>query len=127
MEPRKGAPGHQERATEKAEQEIMTNVADMLIDLFNSESLLLRVEKLADRTTDIPKELYEAMLQLQIHDSTARISKWATDALASFADGDLLKTFLMGVKRFSKYPPQNVKLARRKLAEAMMERGGYCF
>ncbi len=111
----------------KEEQEIVMNVSDMLIDLYNCESALLRVEKLADFSKKQPQELYEATLQVQFHDATARISKNATDALASFAEGDLLKTFLMGVKRFTKYPPQNVKVKRRQIAAAMIEAGGYCF
>ena len=111
----------------KDEQEIVMNVSDMLIDLYNCESTLLRVEKLRDFNKKQPQELYEAAMQVQFHDATSRISKNATDALASFAEGDLLKTFLMGVKRFTKYPPQNVKSKRRLVAAAMLESGGFCF
>jgi alkylation response protein AidB-like acyl-CoA dehydrogenase len=112
----------------KEEQEIVMNVADMLIELYNCESVLLRVEKLRDhfRKTK-PQELYEAAMQVIYHDATGRISKWATDALASFAEGDLLKTYLMGVKRFSKYPPQNVKKLRRMIAAEVIESAGYCY
>ncbi len=112
----------------KEEQEIVMNVSDMLIDLYNCESTLLRVEKLAGMGTKRQSQgLYESALRVLFHDATARISKNATDALASFAEGDLLKTFLMGVKRFSKYPPQNVKVLRRQIAAAMIEAGGYPF
>lgn len=111
----------------KEEQEIVMNVSDMLIDLYNCESTLLRVEKLRGFTKKQPQELYEAVMQVQFHDATGRISKNAIDALASFAEGDLLKTFLMGVKRFTKYPPQNVKTKRRQIAAAMVESSGFCF
>jgi hypothetical protein len=67
------------------------------------------------------------MLQVFLHDATARMTKNATDALASFAEGDLLKTFLMGVKRFTKYPPINVKAKRRLVAEVVRKAGGWCF
>jgi alkylation response protein AidB-like acyl-CoA dehydrogenase len=112
----------------KDEQEVLMNCADMLIDLFVAESLLLRVQKLAPRAEKPqPQEVYDAMLQVFLHDATARMAKNATDALASFAEGDLLKTFLMGVKRFTKYPPVNVKVKRRLIAKAVREANGWCF
>jgi alkylation response protein AidB-like acyl-CoA dehydrogenase len=111
----------------KEEQEVLMNCADMLIDLFTAESMLLRVHKLNDMQKGQPQEVYDAMLRVYFHDATARMAKNATDALASFAEGDLLKTFLMGVKRFTKYPPVNVKTNRRIVAEALREAGGWCF
>ena len=112
----------------KEEQEILMNCADMFIDLFAAESMLLRVQKLAERSDKpLPQEIYDAMLQVFVHDATARMTKNATDALASFADGDLLKTFLMGVKRFTKYPPVNVRDKRRLIAATLREANGWCF
>lgn len=112
----------------KEEQEVLINCADMLIDLFLAESMLLRVQKLSERTDKPqPQEVYDAMLQVFLHDVTARMTKNATDALASFAEGDLLKTFLMGLKRFTKYPPVNVKQKRRLIAHALRQANGWCF
>lgn len=112
----------------KEEQELLMNCADMLIDLFAAESMLLRVRKLAGMAQkEHPQEVYDAMLQVYLHDATARITKNATDAIASFAEGDLLKTFLMGVKRFAKYPPVNVKEKRRLVADVVLKAGGWCF
>ena len=111
----------------KEEQELLTNMADIFIDIFNAESMLLRVEKLRDRDKKIAQEVYEAMLQVFFHDATSRISKNATDAICSFAEGDLVKTFLMGLKRFTKYPPVNVKEKRRLIAQTMLNENTYCF
>ncbi|MFN4079916.1 MAG: acyl-CoA dehydrogenase family protein [Saprospiraceae bacterium] len=112
----------------KEEQEILMNCADMLIDLYAAESMLLRVHKLADmQDKPQPQEVYDAMLQVFFHDASQRIAKAATDAIASFADGDLLKTFLMGVKRFVKYPPVNVKARRRLVAAALLRANGWAF
>ena len=111
----------------KEEQEVLMNVADMMIDILLAESLLLRVEKLSGRSTNIKQEVYDAMLKVYFTDATARINKFATDALLSFAEGDLLRTFLMGLKRFTKYPLTNVKVARRLVADSMIEADEYCF
>jgi hypothetical protein len=112
----------------KTEQEIVMNLANILIDVFQAESTLLRVQKLADMA-DKPQaqELYDAILKVFLHDATARISKEASDAVASFAEGDLLRTFLMGIKRFTKYPPVNVKQQRRLIADKLIEANEYAF
>ncbi|MBN8684692.1 MAG: acyl-CoA dehydrogenase family protein [Chitinophagales bacterium] len=112
----------------KEEQEILMNCADMLIDLFAAESMLLRVQKLAERNDKAQaQEVYDAMLQVFLHDATARMQKNATDALASFAEGDLLKTFMMGLKRFTKYPPVNVREKRRLIAEVVLKANTWPF
>ncbi len=111
------------------EQEILMNLADMMLDVYTCESTLLRVQKIAENPhlAKQPMEVYEAAMHVHFNDAQARISKNATDALASFAEGDLLKTFLLGLKRFSKYQPVNVKAARRTIAHAVSNAGGYCF
>ena len=73
------------------------------------------------------QELYDAIMKTFFFDAQARMQKNATDALVSFIEGDLLKTFLMGVKRFTKYPPTNVKNHRRAIAKTLIEQNEYCF
>ncbi|MTB49567.1 acyl-CoA dehydrogenase family protein [Lewinella sp. W8] len=110
----------------KSEQEIIMNVADMLADLLLAESMLLRVQKLrAQGTGKHDQSIYDAMLRTFLHDATARVAKNATDAVAGFAEGDLLRTFVMGIKRFTKYPPQNVKALRRTVAEYLIGKNEY--
>ncbi len=109
----------------REDQEILMNGADLLIDIFVAESLLLRVQKLTDREKPAEQEVYRAMLETYFHDVNARLQKTATDALASFASGDLLKTFLMGVKRFASYPAVNVKDRRRTIAKHLIAAGEY--
>ncbi len=111
----------------KGEQEILMNIADMMIVLFEAESTLLRVEKLADSGKNkVDQAVYDAILRTYLTDANARLNKLATDALVSFAEGDLLRTLLMGVKRFTKYTPTNVKAARRTIAEALIDANEYC-
>ena len=112
----------------KEEQEIVMNVADMMIDTFVAESLLLRVQKLSGMSSlPVTQEVYDAMLRTVFHDTTAKMSKNATDAISSFAEGDLLRTFIMGLKRYTKYPPVNIRNTRRLVASKLIEAGGYCF
>lgn len=112
----------------KEEQEILMNLSNMLIDVFQAESTLLRVQKLAGMSEKPhEQEVYDSILKVYLHDATARIAKEASDAVASFAEDDLLRTFLMGIKRFTKYPPVNVKKERRRIADVMIEKDGFVF
>jgi hypothetical protein len=112
----------------KEEQEIVMNIADVLINIYMAESLLLRVERLSGMINKPQtQEVYDTMLRVFFTDSQARIEKSASDALVSYAEGDLLKTFLMGLKRFTKYPPTNVKEGRRLIARVLIDANGYCF
>ena len=109
----------------KEEQEILMNGADLLIEIFMTESLLLRMVRLSNSPRLAPPEVYEAILRTHFHDTNARMAKFSTDALASFASGDLLKTFLMGVKRFTSYPAVNVKENRRMIADYLIAKNSY--
>ena len=109
----------------KDEQEILMNGADLLIDIYMAESLLLRLKKMEATGRYKLPEVYDAMLAVFFHDMNARMAKTATDALCSFASGDLLKTFLLGVKRFTVYPPTNVKEKRRIIASHLIKENDY--
>ncbi len=111
----------------KEEQEVVMNVSDMMIDTFLAESLYLRVRRLDGVPTTQPREIYDAMLRVFLHDATARMQKAATDAIVSFTGGDLQKTFLMGLKRFVKYPPVNIKTDRHTISDALTAAEGWCF
>lgn len=111
----------------KSEQEILMNISDIMLDIYLSESLLLRVQKLSTMDKSIDQSIYDAILKVFLTDATAKIQKNATDALVSFTEGDMLRTLLMGLKRFAKYTPTNVKKGRRKIAAELIAANEYCF
>ena len=110
----------------KEEQEILMNVADMLGDLLTAESTLLRVRKLHEQQTGTqPQELYDALLKVHFHDVNKRMAGNAVDAIASFAEDKLLDVFVKGIRRFTTYPPQNVKRLRRIVADDLIAKNEY--
>ena len=66
------------------------HIADMVIDTYLAESVLLRTLKLADMkgAANVPEQI--AMCQLYIHDAADRIHKWAKEAVCNFAQHDQL-------------------------------------
>ncbi|MBP6660743.1 MAG: acyl-CoA dehydrogenase family protein [Chitinophagales bacterium] len=108
----------------KDEQEIIMNASDMLIDVYVMESLLLRVKKIYEKG-EKNDQVYIDILKVFFNDALNRINTKGKDALQSFADGDELRIMLMGLKRFTKYEPVNVKEARRRIAAKVIEGGKY--
>ncbi len=110
----------------KEAQEIVMNVSDMLADLLNAESTLLRLQKLRQtgKATQ-PQEVLDAVLQVYFHDANARIAKNALDAVAGFTEGDLLNTFVAGIRRFTQYPPRNTAKLRRVVADHCIKANAY--
>ncbi|MGH1338514.1 MAG: acyl-CoA dehydrogenase family protein [Aureispira sp.] len=104
----------------KNEQQITMNIADVMMDVFTSESLLLRVQKLEASGKDATNQTH--ILEVFLYDAMDRLAKNAKDALCSFAEGDPLRMMLMGVKRYAKYKNINVKEARKAIAKPIIEK-----
>jgi alkylation response protein AidB-like acyl-CoA dehydrogenase len=109
------------------EQEILMNIADMLIEVYIAESLLLRVEKLVSMKGETAAQAQLSMLKVYFYDAADKINKSGKDALNSFAEGDELRMMLMGLKRFTKVEAINCKEERRKIAAQLIEANKYCF
>ena len=109
------------------EQEILMNIADMAIEIFHSESALLRTIKLAEQRGEAAASLEMDMMRTYLYDAADKINKAGKDALNSFADGDELRMMHIGLKRFTKVEPYNTKDARRRVCAKLLEENKYCF
>lgn len=109
------------------EQEILMNIADMLIEVYVAESLLLRVEKLVSMKGEAAAQAQLSMLKVYFYDAADKINKSGKDALNSFMEGDEHRMMLMGLKRFTKVDAINSKEERRKIAAQLIEANKYCF
>lgn len=102
------------------EQEILMHIADMLIEVYAVESVILRTEKLISRYGEDGSQLYVNLARLYLHLAVQKIKNEGDEAVACFAEGDELKVLLMGMKRFTKMNPVNTKNLRRGIAEVMV-------
>ena len=109
------------------EQEIMMNVADIMIELYAAESVLLRIQKLIQTHSKEAIRNQINIMKVLFNDVNDKVAKFAKDALMSFAEGDELSILLMGVKRFTKLVPTNVKQARREIAQSLIAANEYCY
>ena len=110
------------------EQEVLMAAADIVIDVYGSESALLRTLQLADaRSGQAGDTLHEAAARVFINDAAVRVEASAKTALAAMAEGDTLRTLLAALRRLLKVTPVNTVTLRRQLADATVERRTYPF
>jgi len=105
------------------EQEILMNIADMAIETFHAESALLRAVKLSAMEPE--NEFVWDITRAYLYDAADKINKSGKDAINSFAEGDELRMMLLGIRRFTKTQPFNVKEAKRRIADKIITDGEY--
>jgi hypothetical protein len=111
----------------EGEQEVMMNLADVMIEIYASESALLRTEKLVGMKGEAACANQIAMTQIYLTEAVDKINAAAKEAIASFTSGDEQKVMLMGLKRFTKADLVNTKELRRGIADYMIAQGKYPF
>lgn len=109
------------------EQEILMNLADMIIDTYVAESALLRTEKMVAIKGDTASEAQIAIVKTLIFDTVDKISIAGKNAINSMTEGDEQKMLHMGLKRFAKYININTKDTRRKIASQLVAANDFVF
>ncbi len=102
------------------EQELLMHIADMVIEIYVAESVLLRTEKLMKLYGEDGSRLYQNLGRIYLYEAVRKIKNHGDEAVSSFTTGDELKVMLMGLKRFTKSDPINTTLLRRDIAEQMI-------
>jgi alkylation response protein AidB-like acyl-CoA dehydrogenase len=108
------------------EQEVLMYLADMAIDTFQAESILLRAMKMA-HNNHADATLAVDIARTFLYDAADRISHAGKTAINSFAEGDNQRMMLLGIKRFTKTDNFNTKEARRRIAKKLIETEKYFF
>lgn len=109
------------------EQEILMHLADILIEIYVAESCLLRAEKIFTQHGADPSGPQREIAMIYLHGAMEKIGFHGRQAIMAFAEGDSLRLMLLGLKRFTKMDPYNLKAARRKVADYVIEKGKYPF
>src|SRR5258706_10770336 len=109
------------------EQEVLMNLADMLIEIYVAESVLLRVEKLIGQRGEKACEIQKEIALIYLHSAMEKAASAGKQAIYAFAEGDELRLMMLGIKRFTKIDPYNLKNARRKVADYAIGKGEYPF
>jgi len=109
-----------------SEQEVQNNISNIIMDLYVAESLALRVKKLeAMGYQNIG--IYKDILDVFLYDATDRVRKNAMDAANSFAMEPDLSSLIAAIDRLCMVPAVNVKDARRRIADKLIDDNEYKF
>lgn len=109
------------------EQEILMNIADMASYVYVAESAMLRTEKLVSmRGEDACKGQLD-MMRIYFVEAVDGLQKAGKEALWAFAEGDEQRMMLVGLRRFTKMEPFNVKVARQNVAQEIISANKYCY
>ncbi len=109
------------------EQEVQNNLADMIMELYITESMALRIRKLETMNGEASVELNKLMLDVKVTDAAALMRKNALDAIASYLEGEEADKMVTAINTLSTLPLVNVKTARRAIADKLIEENKYCF
>jgi len=109
------------------EQEILMNIADMASYVYIAESAMLRTEKLVSLRGEEACKGQIDMMKIYFVEAVDGTNKAGKEALWAFADGDEQRMMLVGLRRFTKMEPFNVKQARQNVAQQIIEANKYTF
>ncbi|HYG70086.1 MAG TPA: acyl-CoA dehydrogenase family protein [Anaeromyxobacteraceae bacterium] len=109
----------------KDEQELLLALADVAIQIFALESVVLRAEKLRPSEGDAKRALALAAVKVQAFAAAEKVASAARKAAFYAAEGDTLTMLLAGIRRFTKYDATGLLEAKRRLASAALERERY--
>ena len=109
------------------EQELMMNISDMIIETYMLESALLKTEKLTIKDGHDNHIERISMCVNFLHSTVDKFLKNGKEAIYALAEGDEQKILLLGLKRYTKVKPVNLKEHRRLIAKKLIEENKYCF
>ena len=116
-----------DKLAEPDNQEVVAALSNIAMDAYAMESSLLRVAKSAARRGEPDVRAMAAAMRAFLSDAADRIEHEARTVLGAVAEGDMLRTQLLALKRFSKREPGNPIALRREVAAAVLAGDRYPF
>jgi len=109
------------------QQEILSGIADIIMDTYAMESAILRAQKLAASQGEAAAVQYLDMTRVFCNDAVERIEARAKNTIAGMAEGDELRTLLAALRRFTKLTPMNTIAARQRIANVLIEANKWAY
>jgi len=107
------------------EQEVLNNIAEMMMETYVTESLALRVEKMGTIKGDV--SLYKDMLDVNLFDTANVVRKSALEAISAFSAPESCPALVKAIENLTRVECVNVKDARRRIADKLIEDNFYKF
>ena len=115
-----GAASQKYMAALADQQEVMADIADIVMEVYALESALLRARKLG-----VNAVIATAMTQVYAAHALAVVEHAARRILATIAEGDMLRTQLAILRRLVKHEPANTVALSRTIARHVLAAARY--
>ena len=109
------------------EQEVINNISNMMMQVYTAESMALRIKKISETGLKSNVDLYKDMMAVNVFDAASVIGKNAMDAIYSMYEGDEADRMYKAMKNLCCVEGVNVKDARRRVADFLIEENEYKF
>jgi len=109
------------------EQEILNGLADIIMSIYVTESTALRVKKMEGMEEVENIDIYKDILDVAVFDASNSAAQSARNIANSFAEGEELDRFLKAVSVLTDPEKVNIKAARRRIADIVIEENKYVF
>jgi alkylation response protein AidB-like acyl-CoA dehydrogenase len=107
------------------EQEILGHFADIAMATYALESAIIRTKKRAAKQGEAACALQEAAVRCYAQDALDHLEISARHLLAAVDEGDMLRTYVAALRRFTKREPGKTVAMRRQIADAAIAKGAY--
>jgi alkylation response protein AidB-like acyl-CoA dehydrogenase len=107
------------------QQEVLSDLADMMIEIFAMESALLRTQKQMNKSGEEKVKNAIQMTSVYIHEAFERIESSAKRSLSAMEEGDMLRTQLSILKKLSRSTPVNTVSLKREIAARVIKAEKY--
>lgn len=109
------------QANIEEEQEMLSHLADMMIQIYAMESALVRTKKMIGRVGETKARHALQMTQVFVHEAFERIESIAKRSLAALESGDTLRTQLSILKKLARSVPVDTVRLKREIAARVIE------
>ena len=107
----------------KDEQEIVMNIADLAIESYISDSLVLRLRKI--ESMGKLEEYHTQLGESYLFEAADRMFSAGKEAIWSMGESDELRMAQIGVKRFTKVKQSNIHQTRQAIAKMLLNENKY--
>ncbi|TDL72244.1 acyl-CoA dehydrogenase [Rhodococcus qingshengii] len=107
------------------EQEVMANLADILIQIYAMNGVLLRTKKMIEKDGEERTKNAIQMTQVFIHEAFDKVEAIAKEAIATMETGEGLQRQLILLGKISDRLPINVTALKRQIAERVSQEDKY--
>ncbi len=107
------------------EQELVMRGADMISETYIMESALLRAIAMAEKVGEEDADIYMKLAKAAIYGGLEKMHLWGREALAAIEQGDMLRTQLTMLRKFTRFNPIDLIHLKREIADYFLDKEEY--